>query len=271
MPYDPKAALAQSSAALAFSNSFIGAYLTPAFGAMSKSEIDLLVFSSLIAAGAIAPDGPLYDIARALNITPAKVRGLVMNWQLRFMPKGGDSMHQALVEALLKTRFSKDGTLMTFGVESPLLKEEILARLKVRGVFADTSFSPELVRLPVDAFVEILDVIVSNDVKRALKKALVEDKQLPDLSLKALAIDAVAAVGKQFGGEVLSDVIKAVGDKATATVIAPAVDKAVSFLSGILQGDAKKAVATLDETLFETSAPVLTLVITDGATSAPTG
>jgi hypothetical protein len=251
MPYDPQASLTQSQAALDFSKAFIGPYLKPAFGALSKSEIDLLVFSSLIAAGAIDPNGPLYDIARALNVTPTKARGLVMNWQLRSTPVSAD-LRQALVEALQKTRFSKDGTLMAFGVESPLLKEEIVARLKRKGVFADASFARELVRLPVDAFVEFLDDIVGDDVKNALKKTLVEDKQLPDLSLKALAIGALATLGEKFGGEVLGNVVKLVGDKATTVAITPAIEKAAAFLSGILHGDAKKAVAKLDKTLFAT-------------------
>jgi len=55
MPYDPKSSLTQPPAAVAFCNAFIASYLTPAFGALSKSEIDLLVFSSLIAAVAIDP------------------------------------------------------------------------------------------------------------------------------------------------------------------------------------------------------------------------
>jgi hypothetical protein len=67
------------------------------------------------------------------------------------------------VVALKKTRFSNDGKLLTFGVESPLLKEEITARLKRKGVFPDASFSKELVKLPVDAFVEFLDEIVDDE------------------------------------------------------------------------------------------------------------
>ncbi len=244
---DPRSSLTQPAAALAFANAFIVPYLTPAFGVLSKSEIDLLVFSSLVAAGAIDPGGPLYDIARALNITPAKARGLVMNWQLRSTPAGAD-LRQALVGALQKTRFSKDGTLMAFGVESPLLKEDIVARLKRRGVFADASFSSELVRLPVDAFVEFLDDIVDDDFKKALNKTLVQDRQLPDLSFKALAIGALATLGEKFGGEVLGKVVQAVGDKATAATITPAIDKAASFLIGVLRGDAKQAAAKIDKT-----------------------
>src|SRR5689334_20935252 len=96
---DIKDYLSKPNNAVKFTGPFIQAYLTPAFGARSKSEIDLLVFSSLIAAGAIDPDRPIYDLARALNITPVRARGLVMNWQLRSMPTQTD-LRQAIVNAL---------------------------------------------------------------------------------------------------------------------------------------------------------------------------
>jgi len=88
------------------------------------------------------------------------------------------------VNALKKTRFSKDGTLLAFGVESPLLKEEVAARLKLKGIFPDASFARELVKLSVEAFVEFLDEILDDDTKKAVHSTLVKDKQLPDKSFK---------------------------------------------------------------------------------------
>jgi hypothetical protein len=196
MVIDIKAALSKQGAALKFAGSFVDSYLSPAFGARSKSEIDLLVFSCLIAANAIDADAPIYDIARALNITPARTRTLVMNWQLRTMSAQGD-LRQAIVAALKRTHFSKDGTLLTFGVESPLLKEEITARLKRRGTFPDATFSKELIKLPVEAFVEFLDEIVDEDTKKQVRATLVKDKQLPDTSFKALATGLLAKLGEK--------------------------------------------------------------------------
>ena len=46
----------------------------------------------------------------------------------------------AIVAALKKTRFQRRRQTTTFGIESPLLKEEITARLKRKGVFTDASF-----------------------------------------------------------------------------------------------------------------------------------
>jgi hypothetical protein len=45
------------------------------------------------------------------------VRNLLLNWQMR-SPTPFDLRH-AFAGALKKTRFSKDGTLLAFGVENP--------------------------------------------------------------------------------------------------------------------------------------------------------
>jgi hypothetical protein len=106
------------------------------------------VFTYLVEATVIDPTTPIYDIARALDITPSRARGLLLNWQLRTTSAEAD-MRESIVDALKKTRFSNDGTLLTFGIESPLLKEEVGARLKRKGVFPDAAFSREIVKLPV--------------------------------------------------------------------------------------------------------------------------
>ncbi|WP_157450277.1 hypothetical protein [Bradyrhizobium sp. ARR65] len=114
MAIDITKALSKSANASTFGTAFVDGYLSPAFGARSKSEIDLLVFSCLIAAGAIDPALPTYEIARALNITQSRVRSLVLNWQLRNTARDSD-LRPAVVAALRKTRFSSDGTLLSFG------------------------------------------------------------------------------------------------------------------------------------------------------------
>jgi hypothetical protein len=232
MAVDVKAALSKPANAVKFTGAFITAFMSPAFGARSKSEIDLLVFSCLIEAGAINPEAPEYDIARALNITPARVRNLVLNWQLRSTPAQGD-LRGAIVEALKKTRFNNDGKLLTFGVESPLLKEEITARLKRKGVFPDASFSKELVKLPADAFVEFLDEIVDDETKKQVRATLVKDKQIPDTSFKALATGVLVTLGKKAAGEA--------GGALAGKLAKPAAEKAASFLMGLLTGDARGA------------------------------
>jgi hypothetical protein len=238
MAIDIQAVLSKPSNAAKFAAGFVQEYMSPAFGARSKTEIDLLVFSCLIKAGAIDPEAPAYDIARALNITPARVRSLVLNWQLRTTPAQGD-LRAAIVDALKRTRFSNDGRLLTFGVESPLLREDITARLKRKGVFPDASFSKELVKLPAEAFVEFLDEIVDDDTKRQVKTTLVKDKQIPDTGFKAIATSLLVKLGKKAAGEA--------GGALAEKIAKPAADKAVSFVMGLLTGDVRAATKSLEK------------------------
>jgi hypothetical protein len=246
MAFDIKAALSKPANALKFSGLFVESYLSPAFGARSKSEIDLLVFTCLIDAKAIDPEAPIYDIARALNIPPVRARSLVLNWQLRSTPTQGD-LRDPIISALKKTRFSKDGTLLAFGVESPLLKEEITARLKRKGVFTDASFSKELVKLPVEAFVEFLDDIVDEETKKQLRSTLVKDKQLPNRSFKALATGVLGKLGEKVAGEVGKDFAGELVD----SIGKPAAEKAVGFVIGLLTGDAKVATKDISKDDFQ--------------------
>jgi hypothetical protein len=238
--------LKDPAVAAAFATKFLGEYLTPAFGARSKSETDLLVFASLVAAGAIDPAGPIYDTARALNITPARARNLLFNWQLRSTDPQAD-LRAGLIAALQHTRFATDGSLMSFGVESPILREEFRARLKRKGIFADASFSQELLRLPVPAFVDFLDELVDDDTKKALRAILVKGHQLPDTSFKAFATGVLQKLGEKVAGEAGEAVAGAIVKGAGDTVVKPAIERLTGFLTHLLGRDPAGAASLLSE------------------------
>ena len=223
---------------------FVDGYLTPAFGARSKSEIDLLVLGSLIAAGVVDPGAPIYDLARALNITPSKVRALVLNWQLR--SSGGDlDLGEALARAVAKARFAKDGTLLAFGIENPLLRAEVEARLKRKGVFADASFSREILRMPVDLFVEFLDDMVDETTKRDLRKRLVVDHQMPDRSFKALVAGLLGKVGEKVAGKAGEAIAGELLEPFGGLRIEDAAGHLTAFLAHLLRRESAAAAASL--------------------------
>jgi hypothetical protein len=245
MAGDVRAAVTKQAAASKFASSFVDGYLSPAFGAKSKSEIDLLVFGCLIEAGVIDPNTPIYDIARALNITPARTRSLILNWQLRAASHQAD-LRPAIANAVKRTHFSKDGTMLAFGIENPLLREDIIARLKRKGVFADTSFQKELVRMPVEAFVEFLDDILDEETKKQVKTTLVNDKQLPNTSFKALAKGVLAKLGEKVAGEAGEEIVGEIVEKASK----PAAERAIKFVMGLLAGDARAATRNITKDDF---------------------
>ena len=183
-----------------FSRKFVEGFAKPAFGAISKTEVDNLVFALLIEVGALDPKSQAYEIARDLNVTPAKARNLLFQWQLRSLGDG-TALKDDLIAALGTVRFAKEGNLLVFGIESPLLREELRSRLKRMGVYADTSFSSELVRLSVKHFVDFLDAFLDEDTKKAMHQALIDDGQLQDKSFKAVAFRILKGVAKKAAGE----------------------------------------------------------------------
>jgi hypothetical protein len=224
--------LEDTDTAKRFCRRFIEVFAVPAFGAISKAEIDNLVFELLIDAKVIKSTSQVFEIARDLNVTPAKARALLFQWQLRNLG-GGSALKSDLIAALNSVRFAKDGAFIVFGVESPLLREELRSRLKRMGVYADASFSTEMVRLSVKHFVEFLDAFLDEGEKRKMHGALIKDGQLKDSSFKAVAFRILKGVAKKAAGEV--------GGELTDLF-----EKAVQ---GILSGDAdsvKKAVETID-------------------------
>lgn len=222
------ASIKDDKKAAQFARRFLETYLAPAFGAISKSEVDNLVFGLLVEAGEIDASAQAYEIARALNVTPAKARNLLFQYQLRRAPDGNEIARQ-LSQAISNVRFAKDGDLLTFGIESPLLREELRSRFKKIGVFTDASFSAEIVRVPVAQFVEFMDSFFGAEHKAKLTAKLVKDRQIEDKSFKAVATKVI----KGLAGKALGKAGDAVVDGA-ADVLGP-------FIKALFAGDADQA------------------------------
>ena len=190
-----------------FAEGFIKSFTSPAFGAISKTEVDNLVFDLLIKAGALKPKSQIYEIARDLNVTPAKARNLLFQWQLRSMDNE-DELNKALKTALTSARFTSNSGSLVFGVESPLVREELRSRLKSKGVFPDSSFSSEIIKVSVEHFVEFLDDLVGETEKEKIRHALIKDKQLEDDKFKPVVIRAIKDLGKKAIGQGSTDLIE---------------------------------------------------------------
>lgn len=154
---------------------FFEFYTTPAFGARSKSEIDLKVFELLRECGYI--DDDYYNVSRKLKITPTRAKNLIFNAKLRAESQLNteETYNKFLgeIEELGYKTDSKNNSIIIFSLPDMLLREYLKFKLRSVGKIWDSSFNSELVRVSVDDF---LDIVSDADLKRKIKRQDVRNK-----------------------------------------------------------------------------------------------
>ena len=211
-----------------FTKDFLTAFLEPSYGAISKTEIDNQVFTSLVKCGAIDSKSQVYDIARQLNVTPSKARNLLFQYQIR-QSKDDNTLRQEISETFRGMRFHKDGDYISFGVESPILREEIKSSFKKIKFFPDGSFSSEIIRVPIDGLVEFIDTFLSEEEERDLLAVLKTGNHIPDDSLKNIA----KTVLKKLGKAALSEV----GEQLAERTVDHVYDLGTNFIQSLMTAD----------------------------------
>jgi hypothetical protein len=191
--------LGEPVTAAKFATKFTAGYFAVAFGATPKSELDQLVFDALVEVGAIDPDGPVYTIARVLKVTPAKAKSLLFQHQLR--NDDGD-LDQRVLATLAQAKFSIDDKRLSFGVESPLVRSVIEARLKALGIFSDISLSGEILRVPINQLGVFVRAFLTGERAEALQRKLngvTDDKGF---------VEAINKFGKDVAADLAKDATK---------------------------------------------------------------
>lgn len=129
-------------------------YTTPAFGARSKSEIDLKVFELLGKCGYI--DDDYYNVSRKLKITPTRAKNLILNAKLRSKYENYDEKFIDLLKNL-KFKISADNNeIISLYVPDTLFREHIKSILKQKEIIWDSSFNSEIVKIRMDDFLDIV-------------------------------------------------------------------------------------------------------------------
>jgi hypothetical protein len=216
--------------ARAFGESILESMRQAPFGALPKSELELALFRAMVDAGILDPGNPTFDLARKLEITPARVRGLVYRYRLMTQGDEADTLDD-VVRALSKTRFELTGESITFGVEDPYLRDSLAAAFKQRGIFADSSFNPETVRLSLTAFVEFVDSRLGDDDRKRILAAITHDTHVELSKFRRILKSTLASLGKRLVG--------AAADEAASDLV----DAAWQFTSGLFGADSADAVA----------------------------
>lgn len=198
-------------------------FLDPAFGALPKSEIELLFLGALEEIGAISTEPSVYELVSKLRVTRSKARNLIYERELRRLTP---AQLDARVRNLLKRPIiQKAGEQFVLEVENPLVSDHLRSKVQSLGYISDGSFSPSIVKLPLDAVVALIELYIPEDQRNPVKFALVA-AGAPDTSFKGV----MKAVLKRVAGKVASDTGEALLDSASE-YISPIVDASVDGLT----------------------------------------
>ena len=197
-------------------------YLTPAFAALPKNEVELLVLDALEQVGAISADPQLSELVSKLKVTRPKARRLIYDRELRH---SSSADLDAKVKALLKRPLlQKQGELFVLEVENPLVSDHLRDKLQQLGYACDGSFSPSLIKLGLEAITALIASLLSTTEQEQVRLALVA-AGAPDGSLKGV----LKATLKKVASKVAADSGEALMDKA-AGYLAPIVDASIAAL-----------------------------------------
>ncbi len=202
---------------------FLKEFLYPAFGALPKSEIELLVLGALEGMGAVSKEPGVYELVSKLRVTRTKARNLIYERELR---KLSPSELDSRVKNLLKRPIiQKSGDQFVLEVENPLISDHLRSKVQTLGHVSDGSFSPSIVKLPLDAVVALIELYIPENERASVKGALIA-AGAPDTSFRGV----LKAVLKKVAGKVASDTGEALLENAS-DYISPIVDGAVEGLT----------------------------------------
>lgn len=203
-------------------------YLEPAFGSLPKKEIDLLILDVLEDLNYLTPEPPLYEVIQKLRVPRSKARSLMYERELRHMDT--PELDKRLKRALKNPILQKEGDLFLLEIENPLVSDHLRSKVQTLGYIADSTFSPSLIKLPLNAIVAVIDSYLNAEEKKAVRGMLIK-AGAPDTSFKGILKLTIRAVAKKVALDAGDALIESVNP-----YLAPIIDGAVEGAAGIYKG-----------------------------------
>ena len=202
----------------------LAAYLSPAFGVLTKREIDILIFDALEKIGYIDANPTIYSLIQKLRVTKSKARQLLYERELRRMNE--KDLDARVKELLKRPTIQKQGELFALEIENPLLSDHLRAKVQTLGYASDGSFSPSLVKLSDEAIVALIDALLDEKQKKEVTRAF-EKLGLPDKSFKGVLKGVLKVLAKKAADEA--------GSKLVENVLGPVIDGAFDGITKAIE------------------------------------
>ena len=171
------------------------AYTQPAFGALPKREIDLIFFDAILKLLIVPQNPTVYDIARSLKVTRTKARSLFYDYESRVLDR--ENLHARAIDVLKSPILQKQGNLFVLEIDNPVVSDYLQNIFRQEGHASDGSFSPSLVKISLNAFVNVTQKMLEDKQRAIVKKSLIK-AGAPDGSFTGVLKGALKTLGMKL-------------------------------------------------------------------------
>lgn len=198
MKLEPQLNTKSKSELVSILSNLLDGYLQPAFGALPKREVDLSFLEALETLGVIPKNPTIYDLVTTLRVTRSKARTLYYDRELRRLDE--NNLQDLALETLRQPILHKNGDLFALEIDNPLVADHVRNMVRQVGYATDSSFSASLIKIPIDAYIALMDQHLSAGDKKKIKEAL-KKAGAPDGSFKGILKGCLKKFAEKAAGE----------------------------------------------------------------------
>ncbi len=155
-----------------FVKEFLKEYLADGMGAKTKREIDILVMHLLLTYAGLA-DKSNQELSIQLQAPVSKIKSLRYEARLKY-PPDPDYVKREFLYTLTRSQFDMERGKITFVIEDEFIRQAIQGRLKAKGMFADTSFNTELVKIDRRSLESVIGELYGKEIADDFKNGFDE-------------------------------------------------------------------------------------------------
>jgi hypothetical protein len=154
-----------------FVDEFLKHYLENGLGTMTKREVDILVMNLLWRYGNL-PEKSNHFLSIKFQMTESQVRHLRYEADLKYPPTDKKYIEIQFLKVLARSKFvgEKDKERIVFVLDDDYLRYEIQGRLKEKGLFADSSFNSEIIKIDHKALKVLIHDMYGKDTANKFDK-----------------------------------------------------------------------------------------------------
>ena len=203
----------------AFTEEFLKMYLANGLGSAPKREIDILIMHLLMKYGDLSRESN-HNLSILLQVPESTIKRLRYQARLKYPPDNEYIQREflfVLANAQFEAEFEKQENIekikIIFVMEDNYLRYAIQGRLKEKGMFADTSFNSEVIKIKCSYLVEVIEEIydkkTADEFLDGFKSLRESSEGLVDLRDKGFLLEIILGIAKTFLSSLATTQLKA--------------------------------------------------------------